>query len=305
MNEGGNVCSALTLSLDLISPRTLVCLRPRRVENEAICHKLQLVAISFLPHPIQNSFISSMTISIVSIHLGLPTLWRLATHSTRDKSGVMEVLRPTGEDAYRRVQSLFSHRWLDHNHHVGTPSPGMKNYHFVASELWVSLVGPGFTQGCGPDWWKSSSAQESIKYCWLGKSVSCVCWILDSTRISFRLTILSYFEGPHPGWPSLCIYHALCALRMDCALCSPLSLLVEEVVERHLPLPTTTTTTRSASRQLACLPARPPSTPACSLASPFIFALFGFSAVPVLTDFHVFPYSPPLTRRVFFGPINL
>lgn len=82
MNEGGNVCSALTLSLDLISPRTLVCLRPRRVENKAICHKLQLVAISFLPHPIQNSFISSMTISIVSIHLGLPTLWRLATHST-------------------------------------------------------------------------------------------------------------------------------------------------------------------------------------------------------------------------------
>lgn len=52
-----------------------------------------------------------------------------------DKSGVMEVLRPTGEDAYRMVQSLFSHRWLDHDHHVGTPPPGMKNYHFVASEL--------------------------------------------------------------------------------------------------------------------------------------------------------------------------
>lgn len=73
MNEGGNVGSASTLSLNLISPRTLACLRPGRVENEAICHKLQLVAISFLPQPIQNSFISSMTISIVSIHPGLPT----------------------------------------------------------------------------------------------------------------------------------------------------------------------------------------------------------------------------------------
>lgn len=62
----------------------------------------------------------------------------------QDKSGVLKVLRPTGGDAYRRVQSLFSHRWLDHTHNVGTPPPGMKNCHALASELSVSVVVPGF-----------------------------------------------------------------------------------------------------------------------------------------------------------------